>query len=866
MNKTLTQNLNFHMKKATIQDGSFSWKLFLLSGIGIGVSSLSHQMLRLLISLVPIFFLIGCSDDPKKSKEELIKRSVPVLGTLPEFQLIEQSGNAFGLKDLRGKVWIGDFIFTRCGGTCPMQTIQKSQIQDSLKEGPDWGDIRLVTFTVDPENDTAPVLQKYADTHSADSNQWKFLTGSREDLWSLSANGFKLAVAEDSKNEKMPILHSSRFVLVDQIGRIRGYYDGLDDKGRADLMRDLDLILNEDQAMSAPGKGSITYKKFPYPEEIINPSWLDSRKELQIASADNVSAYHDFQFQDTVEESGITFSNRIVDDAGKYHKAVHYDHGNGIAVADVDGDGLLDLYFTTQIGSNELWKNLGGGKFKDITTDSIALNDKIGVSASFADTDNDGDADLIATTVRGGNYFFENDGNGNFTDRTDHAGLDYIGHSSGAVFFDYDKDGLLDLFLCNVGVYTSDERGNGGYCIGLQDAFQGHLKPEERNELSKLYRNEGDNVFVDVSKETGLLDQSWTGDAAPLDFDNDGWVDLYVLSMQGHDQLYRNEEGKSFKRVSRDVFPKTPWGAMGIQIFDFDNDGNQDVYITDMHSDMSEEVGPNREKLKSDMKWEESVLKSGGMSIYGNAFFRSLGNGKYEEVSDSIGAENYWPWGLSAGDLNADGFIDVFIASSMNFPFRYGINSVLLNESGKRFADAEFILGVEPRRQGRTAKPWFTLNPSAEDKEHSLVKEYNLTEPVEVWGSLGTRSSAIIDIDNDGDLDIVTNEFHDGPMVLRSNLSEKKQVNKLQVQLIGKGNGASNRDGLGATVRVMAGSKTYVQVNDGVSGYLSHSLIPMYFGLGEANRVDSVTVLWPSGKEQTLKDIDLEELLKIIED
>ena len=866
MNKTLTQNLNYDMKKATICPIAFSWKLFLLSGIGIGVSSLSHQMLRLLIFLAPIFFLIGCSDDPKKTKEESIKRSVPVLGTLPEFQLIEQSGNAFGLKDLRGKVWIGDFIFTRCGGTCPMQTIQKSQIQDSLKEGPEWEDIRLVTFTVDPENDTAPVLQKYADTHSADSNQWKFLTGSREDLWSLSANGFKLAVAEDSKNEKMPILHSSRFVLVDKIGRIRGYYDGLDEKGRADLMRDLNLVISEDQTLSAAGKESINYKKFPYPEEILNPSWLDSRKELQIASADNVSAYHDFQFQDTVEESGITFINQIVDDAGKYHKAVHYDHGNGIAVADVDGDGLLDLYFTTQIGSNELWKNLGGGKFKDITTNSIALNDKIGVSASFADTDNDGDADLIATTVRGGNYFFENDGKGNFTDRTDHAGLDYIGHSSGAVFFDYDKDGLLDLFLCNVGVYTSDERGNGGYCIGLQDAFQGHLKPEERNELSKLYRNEGDNVFVDVSKDTGLLDQSWTGDAAPLDFDNDGWVDLYVLSMQGHDQLYRNEQGKSFKKVSRDVFPKTPWGAMGIQIFDFDNDGNQDIYVTDMHSDMSEEVGPNREKLKSAMKWEESILKSGGKSIYGNAFFRSLGDGNFEEVSDSIGAENYWPWGLSAGDLNADGFIDVFIASSMNFPFRYGINSVLLNESGKRFADAEFILGVEPRRQGRTAKPWFTLNPSAEDKEHSLVKEYNLTEPVEVWGSLGTRSSAIIDIDNDGDLDIVTNEFHDGPMVLRSNLSEKKQVNKLKVQLIGKGNGASNRDGLGATVRVTAGSKTYVQVNDGVSGYLSHSLIPMYFGLGEANRVDSVTVRWPSGQEQTLKDIDPEELLKIIED
>jgi hypothetical protein len=161
--------------------------------------------------------------------------------------------------------------------------------------------------------------------------------------------------------------------------------------------------------------------------------------------------------------------------------------------------------------------------------------------------------------------------------------------------------------------------------------------------------------------------------------------------MQGHDQLYKNVEGKTFEIVSRDVFPRTPWGAMGIQIFDFANDGNQDIYITDMHCDMSQSVGPNKEKLKSEMKWEESILNSGGMSIYGNALFKSLGAGKYEEISDDVGAENYWPWGLSAGDLNADGYVDVFITASMNFPFRYGINSLLINESGKKFIDEKAI-------------------------------------------------------------------------------------------------------------------------------------------------------------------------------
>ena len=126
---------------------------------------------------------------------------------------------------------------------------------------------------------------------------------------------------------------------------------------------------------------------------------------------------YQFQFQDSVQESGITFVHRIVDDAGRFHKGVHYDHGTGISVADVDGDGIEDIYFVNQLGASELWKNLGGGKFRNITTEAgVALADRISVTASFADTDNDGDQDLFVTTVRGGNVLFENDGRGRFQD------------------------------------------------------------------------------------------------------------------------------------------------------------------------------------------------------------------------------------------------------------------------------------------------------------------------------------------------------------------------------------------------------------------------------------------------------------------
>ncbi|HEV8118681.1 MAG TPA: VCBS repeat-containing protein, partial [Thermoanaerobaculia bacterium] len=148
-----------------------------------------------------------------------------------------------------------------------------------------------------------------------------------------------------------------------------------------------------------------------YPDPDEGAAALEERRKAQLAAAGEIRVFHDFHFQDRVKESGITFVHRIVDDAGKTYKAVHYDHGNGIAVADVDGDGLPDIYFVNQLGGNELWKNLGNGRFRNITKEAgVALADRVSVAASFADFDNDGDEDLFVTTVRGGNVLFENDG------------------------------------------------------------------------------------------------------------------------------------------------------------------------------------------------------------------------------------------------------------------------------------------------------------------------------------------------------------------------------------------------------------------------------------------------------------------------
>ncbi|MFO0916420.1 MAG: FG-GAP-like repeat-containing protein [Pirellulales bacterium] len=822
------------------------------------------------------------SADGGSQAEPPEQSALPVLGTVSDFQLQDQSGQNFALEQLKGRVSIVNFVFTQCTATCPKQAEQYRELQSRFSKTEQWPAIQLISVSIDPAHDSQETLSAYARQLGADTSHWKFLTGARDEAWRLSREVFRLAVGHATNGSSGELFHSSQFVLVDQDGLIRGYFDGMnsaslrtlsdavlqlaaagvladdqqkpatDDAIDEDALKVIDGSFDQVASGRDAAENPVAMRRLYAPSRsYVEPNWLESRATRQREEVAKVTGlFHDFRFTDRLSESGINFIHRIVDDAGKTYKAAHYDHGTGLAIAEVDGDGRVDVLFVNQLGGNGLYRNLGRGKFEDITASSgVELADRIKVAASFADIDNDGDADLFVTSVRGGNVLFANDGKGHFQDVTESAGLSYDGHSSGAVFFDYDRDGLLDLFVCNVGKYTTEEIGRGGYFIARTDAFAAHLKPE-LSEKSLLYRNLGGMRFKDVTTESGLVDESWTGDASTLDANQDGWPDLYVLNMQGHDEYYENVEGKKFVRRSREIFPKTPWGSMGIKVCDFDNDGAQDIFITDMHSDMSQVVDIDREKEKADMKFPESMLRSEGKSIFGNAFFHRQSDGTYQEVSDRIGAENFWPWGLSVGDLNADGYEDAFVASSMNLPFRYGVNSVLLNDHGRRFVDSEFVVGVEPRRDGRTSTPWFQLDASGADSNHPYLQKAGIRQGmVEVWSALGSRSSVIFDLDDDGDLDIITNDLNSEPMVLISNLAEVRPIHYLKIQLVGS---RSNRDGLGAVVVVKAGGQTYTRVHDGKSGYLSQSTGELYFGLNDAESVDEVVVTWPSGQVQKL--------------
>jgi len=802
---------------------------------------------------------VACQTTAPPAQDQAAQRGTSatprVLATLPEFVLENERGESTGLYDLHGSVWVADFIFTRCAGTCPLITKRMQELQQELASSSALRDVRLVSISVDPDFDHADVLREYARANGADAARWTFLTGTRAAVRGIVRDGFKQPIG-DQDDAKMPIVHSQNFLIVDRSGGIRGAYDALTDSGRQDLRSALARVAAEPPATDVF-----------VPADAGDSKWTAARRSAQTAAEKSITVPVNFQFTDRIGSSGITFRHVNSVDLGKFYRATHYDHGTAVAAADVDGDGLIDLYFVNQIGKSALYRNLGGARFADITDAAgVGIGDRACVGAAFADIDNDGDPDLFVTCVREGNLLFRNDGHGKFTNITTQAGVGGSGgHSSGAVFFDYDGDGLLDLFVTNVGKYTRDQRRPDGSWTSFGDAFAGHLHPD-RAETSILYRNLGGGRFENATRSSGLVHAAWSGDATAFDYDGDGRPDLYVAAMQGHDQVWYNLGGGRFENRGRRVFPATPWGTMGVKVFDWNGDGLFDLFVTDMHTDMSTDLLPEEERRKHDPKtfFPKRFLGTDGNHILGNALFTYQGGGRFTEVSDATNAETGWPWGPSVGDLNADGWPDVFIGAGMNYPFRYHGNDVLMNERGKRFANAEFILGIEPRR--RTVRPWFELDCDGEDSRHDIcrgevapIMADDTRGPQErgtgaarhgrvtVWASRASRSAVIFDLDGDGDLDIVTNDYGDVPQVLVSNLAGRGPVHFLNVRLVGA---RSTRDGIGAVVTVRVEGRAQRQVNDGKSGYLVQSVMPLYFGLGAAAQAESITVKWPTGKQQ----------------
>ena len=498
--------------------------------------------------------------------------------------------------------------------------------------------------------------------------------------------------------------------------------------------------------------------------------------------------------------------------------------GCGVALFDYDNDGWLDVYLVNgttlegfpagQAPISHLYRNRGDGTFEDVTAKAGVGVSGWGQGAVAADYDNDGDSDLFVTFY-GQNRLFRNEGDGRFTDVTARAGVATTGTrwGAGAAFVDYDRDGRLDLFVANyidldLAKAPTPDSGTCRY-KGIPVACGPPGLPGGAN---LLYRNKGDGTFEDVSKRAGILDAAGTYGlgVSTLDFDDDGWTDVYVANDSNPSALYRNNRDGTFTDIgvragcaySQDGKPQA---GMGVGVGDYDRNGTFDIVKTNFAGDTT--------------------------TLYGN-----LGRGFCEDrtFAAGIGLNTRWlGWGAGFVDLDNDGWLDIFLANGHVYP---EVSQLKTEAAYKQRKVVYRNLG-----NGRFADVTERLGPPASTPAAS-------------------RGAAFGDIDNDGDVDVVVNNVHAPPDLFRT--ESRTSHRWLAVKLVGT---TSNRSAIGARVRVTAGDLTLVDEVRGGGSYFSQNDLRVHFGLGDYAGTVRVEVRWPNGGEERWEGIAPNRLVELKE-
>jgi Tfp pilus assembly protein PilF len=544
---------------------------------------------------------------------------------------------------------------------------------------------------------------------------------------------------------------------------------------------------------------------------------------------------------------------------------------HGVSVGDADGDGLDDLFVSQPAGlPTRLFHNNGDGTFTDVTDASgLAMLD--GASQSlFADIDNDGDQDLILIT-RTEPILFLNDGKGHFTRQANAFQFKQRpqGTLTSASMADVDRDGFLDLYVC---VYA--------YVIGASEDKAGPPSPyhdAQHGPPNLLLRNDGHGHFVDVTAEVGLDQHNdrFSFASAWADYDEDGWPDLLVANDFGRKNLYHNDgivNGRQhFTDVSNRVGVEDYGAGMSAAFVDYDNDGHLDIYTGNMWSAAGQRITASPH-FKPDAPAEVRELYR--RHARGNSLFHNNGNGTFTDVTLDAHAEfGRWAWSSDALDFDNDGFSDLLIVNGMFTRRDDDEPSVDVDSLFWRHVVASSPL----TRQAGTAYDdgWRATNrllmgngAQAQHERDVLLHNNGHGGFDEVSGSVGLdldhdgRSFAVLDLDQDGDADLIVMGARSSPQVHVFRNDIASGASAVSVKLIGT---KSNRDAVGARVTVETDQLRVTRIVTAGSGFLSQHSTRLLCGLGRSTRIAKVTIAWPSGAVQTLTDVPISARVTIEE-
>jgi hypothetical protein len=541
---------------------------------------------------------------------------------------------------------------------------------------------------------------------------------------------------------------------------------------------------------------------------------------------------------------------------------MNYHDGGGVALGDVNNDGLADIFFTSNMEKNRLYLNEGHFKFKDITKKAGVAGKKGSWTTGAAMVDINGDGLLDIYVCYSGNRKGENrknelyinqgvDSNGvpHFKEEAAKYGLDDPGYSTQAVFFDYDGDGDLDMYLLNY-----HYRAIGSY--NLHNDLRDKRSPLGGD---KLYRNDGGH-FVDVSKQAGIYGSRIGMGVVAGDFNRDGWPDIYVSNdFFERDYLYINNGDGTFTEKLEDAMNSISYASMGGDAADLNHDGYPEIFITDM-------LPYKHSRLKTITtfgNWEQ--YKRSVKEDYYHQFTRNtlqLNNrdGTFSEISRLTGlAATDWSWGALIFDMNNDGNNDIFVSNGI---YKDITNIDYLEHISRPNTKRQLIKGNDVNY-----KKLIAMLPSTPIPNQAFQNEGNLqfSRKSEQWGfnkPSFSNGAAYGDLDNDGDLDLVINNVDMPAFIYRNNADSLTNNHWLEIRLIGK---LPNTEAIGSQLVLKKGTKIWYRELQPVRGFESSAAPRLHVGLGDVNEVDSLKLRWPDGKVTIKTGIKTDKLITLKE-